>query len=89
MKAKELIGKLATRTAPVTYTTGVKDSSYMGDVLKILNADDELIAYEHTDGISQGKIHTFGACWCDDNWKPIDDFMEIAKENQATKESER
>ena len=83
MLAKELIGQKVTRTAPSTYPNGVKDSSYMGDVLTILNANEFMIAYKHEDGLFKGKMRTLNAYWCDDNWEPIDEFIESA-ENAMT-----
>ena len=78
MKAKDLIGCLVTRTSPCETHYG-KDGSYVGDKLIILNADDELIAYQHASGsLRSDEIHMLGKDWCDDNWMKLDNFLEKA-----------
>lgn len=80
MKAKELIGQKVTRTAPCAIAS-CKDRSYMGSILIILNANDDLIAYTQEDGMFKDKVYTLSAEWCDDNWVSVEEFLNVANEN--------
>lgn len=82
MKASELIGKKVTRIAPAKCRYG-EDGSWMGENVVILNANDNMIAVTHTDGVLKGRLHTLSSEWCDDNWVETEDFMKIAELNLA------
>lgn len=80
MKAKDLIGKKVTRTAPANCRYG-KDGSYMGEVSIIVNADDNMIMITSEDGVIKGTTHTLSAEWCDDNWVSVEEFLYVANRN--------
>lgn len=81
MRATELIGKLATRKEPATYGNGVKDYSYMGEMVLIVNADEYSIAIVSEPYLNSSYIHTLNKYWCDDNWVERNEFMDKAKAN--------
>lgn len=80
MKAKDLIGKKVTRIAPAECHYG-KDHSYMGSVIIILNADDEFITFTDEGGILNGTTHTLDIEWCDNNWKDVDELLDVSHAN--------
>jgi hypothetical protein len=80
MKAKDLIGKKVTRNAPANCNYGV-DNSYMGDILIILNADDNLMTVMHSGGCLDGYVCNLSSVWCDDNWVCVDEFLSVVEEN--------
>jgi transcriptional pleiotropic regulator of transition state genes len=71
MKATELVGKLAIRTAPVVSNN---DYSFMNSPLKIIKVTDFHIVYEYPEENSMSKIfadknpYILHAEWLDDNW---------------------
>jgi hypothetical protein len=78
MKATELIGKKAIRTAR---TAKIGDGSYTDRPLLILKATDNHIVYAHC---ADFEVKMFGAelcilgCdFCDDNWTDYDELMAI------------
>lgn len=78
MFAKDLIGKLAMRTAPTTNNY----IFFMADIIKIIHADDDVIAYVYTEfPWNDGKIRYLSKDYCDNNWKLMDYFVSIAESN--------
>lgn len=76
MKASSLIGKMVTRTAPAECPL-YKDRSFMGDMLEIVNADNDIIAFKVMEGsMADGKVRYLGEMFCDDNWKDLTEFLE-------------
>lgn len=76
MLAKELIGKNVTRSNCVIYGNGIKDYSYCGSILQIVNANDFIIAYKHTEGIfDDNEIRYLDMRFCDNNWECMDEFI--------------
>lgn len=76
MKAKDLIGKLVTRTAPCNYGDGVSDFSFQDGAVEILNADDSTIALKYyKNNFLKEDVFYLGARWCDDNWKDMTEFI--------------
>lgn len=69
---KELIGKYVTRTAPCDLRNGNKDSSYIGDKIKILSFDDKHIRYATKEYKS-----ILDERWLDDNWKEYEEIIDI------------
>lgn len=83
MKAIELIGKKAIRTAP-TKTCG--DYSYTDTPLLILKATDTHIVYQHCNDF---EVKMFGTeprilrCdYCDDNWTDYDELINVTNEKE-------
>lgn len=76
MRASELIGKRAIRTAP---TSRIGDHSYMGDPITILYADDTHIVYRHK-LIGEERRDVLRADFADDNWRDYDELMRLADE---------
>ncbi len=72
MKAEELIGKRAIRTAP----TSNGDYSYFSDPLRIINATNTNIVAECRNIGSKGyHIINLDCRWCDDNWCDYDELL--------------
>mgnify|MGYP003586247266 CR=1 FL=1 len=69
MKAIDLIGKKALRTAPTSITN---DRSYMSTPLKIVDATNYHIFFEYADKwhrtYMDTNIHILDSDFCDDNW---------------------
>ena len=80
MNVKELIGKKAIRTGPVSYGNGREDYSYTTDSLLILAVTDTHIVYEHTDSMFKGRRSILDKRWLDDNWGDYDELMKLADE---------
>ena len=76
MKAIELIGRNAIRTAP---TEVIGDRSYTNSPILILNATDSHIVYKHA-GSFEKKIfgdatRVLGPDFADENWADYDELM--------------
>lgn len=77
---KNLIGKRALRTAPVTYSNGHKDWSYAGGSgVEIVNVTDThvYIKLNHSD-----MVHALDAQWLDGNWTEFKPETEKAPDNK-------
>ncbi|MFA5324486.1 MAG: hypothetical protein WC373_17550 [Smithella sp.] len=87
MYPKELIGKKAIRTAPVSYGTHthfmtgekseVKDYSYTTEPLLIVNATDTHIIIKNVEesichNPSKDRLHILNYRWIDNNWVDYD-----------------
>jgi len=82
MKAKDLIGKVCTRTSPAIYENGNIDRSYMGDKILIVNANNYMISYICFDDTCLGKdIRFLPSSFCDDNWENIEQFLKETAAN--------
>jgi len=73
MRAKELVGKMAIRTAPVQYGNGNQDFSYTSDPIEIAKVTENHIVYNRE---MFGEQHTsiLNNRWLDDNWT---DYVEL------------
>lgn len=83
MKATELVGKDAIRTAPAQYPNGNSDCSYMSEPIHIAKATDAHIVFFHPSDsfgakvLGNDKPHILNACWCDDNWTDYEELITI------------
>lgn len=66
MRARELVGKLAIRTAPAENGDGFSDRSYMDRPLKIIAYQRDPITYGYGDEFTEKS--TLPYFWDDDNW---------------------
>lgn len=74
MKAKELIGKKAIRTAPAKFNG---DRSYMTHPILIVDVCESHIKYKMLDSIfDTNKEYLLGVGWLDDNWKEYKKLFE-------------
>ena len=79
MRANNLIGKLAIRTAPAS-----GDYSYTDTPIQIVNATASHVAYRSVPGSLDEKIlgkdiRVLNARWCDDNWTNYDALVNPAR----------
>jgi hypothetical protein len=76
MKATELIGRNAIRTAP---TKAIGDRSYTNTPILILNATDSHIVYKHAAPFEKkifgDEASVLGCDFADDNWTDYDELM--------------
>ena len=80
MKAKELVGKMAIRTAPAQFPR-CNDNSYSNEGIKILKVTDSHIVYGSKD-ICTGEFerHILNYVWLDGNWADYEKLMEGTNE---------
>lgn len=75
MRARDLVGKIARRTAPCQTKYG-EDKSYMGDDGTLIvgySSASRTITHKLVHCVeSHGINHSMDACWDDDNWEPVD-----------------
>jgi len=81
MKASELIGKRAIRTASVVYESGSTCRSFMRDSIIIIKSTEAHIVYQYPRGnklgISPNQIHILSREYCDDNWVDYDELIKF------------
>lgn len=73
MDIKELVGKRAIRTNPVTYSHGTTDRSYMQEPLFIIKVTDSHIVYKHRHNKDEVSVLPFE--WIDNNWIDYDELI--------------
>jgi hypothetical protein len=82
MKASELVGKVAIRTAPCVYPNGAKDGSYQDSPLLIVGVTDAHILTQHVGKerkIFGDEIHILRSDWLDDNWTDYNALIQKAQ----------
>jgi hypothetical protein len=77
MKVKELVGKQAIRTAPVSYGNGNNDYSYTHEPLFILKVTNSHIVYTQKEGFFKDKVHILDGRWNDNNWADYDELINL------------